>query len=123
MSNIDLAISEFGQSMDMAGLKLDGDNLLSLQFASSGTLTLERFDDSLFVFLARPFDRFRGGFLEQALELCHPRHGHAFQPRAGLTTDEQLLFALRLDSRDVHLASLSQAVRFLLTLFDRLEKR
>lgn len=122
MSAIDLAISEFGQSIDIAGLRLDDNDLVCLQFESSGSLMLQRVEDSLLILLVRPFDRFREDLLERALELCHPRQEHAFQPRASLTADEQLVLSLCLASREVQLASLSQAVALLVRLFDGLEK-
>ena len=123
MTIADTAIEEFGNSLGISGLAFNEAGVVRLAFETSGTLSIERTDDAVLIFLARRLDRNRDGVLERALDLCHFRHAEKLRPRVGLGRDDELVFWVRLHERDVDLASMEEALTLLSQMHDQTAER
>jgi type III secretion system chaperone SycN len=120
LSWLDDAVAEFGERLSLPGVALPEEGAVSLDFASGGSLQLERSGDDLLVSLQRGYPIAPPQRLEQALDLCHWRHNRGFAPQVGLLGDE-IVFVIRLQGRQVTPVALEQAIELLREMHQQLQ--
>ena len=120
MSWLDDAVAQFGQRLSLDGVALPEEGAVAFDFASGGSLQLERSGDDLLVSLVRTYPFAPRPQLERALELCHWRHNRAFEPQVGLKGDDTV-FVIRLAGRQVTPVALEQAIELLRELHQQLQ--
>ena len=118
MSLSSAALEEFGHSLGLPDLQWPQSGVLALNFDMRGTLFLEDHDNELLVYLVRQIRQPEQTFtiLKTALRRCHYRQGLPFAVQAGLRGETDLVFLVRLASRDVSLPELEQVLEILTNL-------
>lgn len=118
MTWIDATVADFCRGMGLDPPGFGDAGALRLSFERSGTLTLERHDETILVMLARPAPRpAAADVLVRALDLCHPRHGRPVACAAGLYRDD-LVFLTRFAATDFTPPALQRAFEELIHLHD-----
>jgi type III secretion system chaperone SycN len=118
MSLSSAVLAEFGQSLGLPDLQWPASGVLALDFDARGALFLEDRGDDLLVYLVRSItqpDRILT-LLKTALQHCHYRQGLPYAVQPALRGDTDLVFAVRLPSRDVTLPELERVMDTLTTL-------
>jgi type III secretion system chaperone SycN len=113
MSIADVAIEEFGGTLGIPGLAFNDAGVVRLSFESTGTFAIERAARSVLLLLMRPLRRDEQKTVEQALDLCHFRHGERLRPNAGLTADNELVFWVRLPENQLDVAAIEEVLTLL----------
>jgi type III secretion system chaperone SycN len=120
LSWVDDAVATFGERLSLDGVALPEAGAVAFDFASGGSLQLERSGDDLLVSLQRTYPFAPRQQLERALELCHWRHNRGFDPHVGLSGDDTV-FVIRLQGRQVTPVALEQAIELLRELHQQLQ--
>lgn len=118
MTSVHAAIEAFGNSLGIQRLAFNEAGVVRLAFETSGTLSIERVEGEVLVFLARRVEPVPDGILERALDLCHFRHGERLRPKVGLGREEELVFWVRASEVTVDVVSIEEALTLLLELHD-----
>ena len=122
MSLVDEAVAEFGRSIGMERLALRDNGSLLLDMQALGRLAIEligeqREDVSLSLIRQVQTPDEKG--CERVLELCHYRAPAPFPVRAGLTSQGQLVFAVRMDTSQFTVPNIHQALQWITSLQDQ----
>ncbi len=120
MSWLDDAVAEFGKRVSLPGVALPEEGAVAFDFASGGSLQLERSGDDLLVSLQRSYPFAPRQQLQRALGLCHWRHNRGFDPQVGLRGDD-VVFVIRLQGRQVTPVALEQAIELLREMHQQLQ--
>jgi type III secretion system chaperone SycN len=121
---IEQSIEEFGASIGLPGLALDGEGRLAMAFGDFGTLFLEKaegesYGESVFLlYLARDHGVDAAELALRALEACHPRRGLRPPVNPAIGPKGELVFAIRLDEREVDLPTIESSLQLLKGLHD-----
>jgi type III secretion system chaperone SycN len=118
MTSVAAAIEAFGNSLGLPRLAFNEAGVVRLSFETSGTLSIERIDGEVLVFLARHVGPAHGDILERALDLCHFRHAERLRPKVGLGREDELVFWVRVPEVAVDVVSIEEALTLLLELHD-----
>ncbi|MCB1804805.1 MAG: type III secretion chaperone SycN [Candidatus Competibacteraceae bacterium] len=118
MSLNSAVLTEFGQNLGLADLQWPQSGVLALDFDVRGTLYLEDRDDDLLLYLARLITQPEQtlAILKTALQRCHYRQGLPYAVQPGLRGETELVFLVRLPSREVTLPELERVLDTLTTL-------
>lgn len=119
MSWIDDTVTAYGQGLGINRLALPRDGALELNFERRGTLALEQAGEDLLIYLARDYPFAPRRVLVDALSLCHWRHNRPFEVRAAMRED-RIVLLIRLQGREVSVATLERSVDLLSQLHDQL---
>lgn len=122
MTIVDAAIEEFGNSLGIPRLGFNEAGVVRLAFEASGTLSIERAEGEVLLFLARGVEAGPDGCLERALDLCHFRHAERLRPKVGLGREGDLVFWVRLAGMAVDVASIEEALTLLSQMHDQVAK-
>lgn len=118
MPHVNGAITEFGRRIGLPALRLAGDRPVQLSLEGMGVLFLERLDDDLLLYLARPFPPHEQRVFRRALALCRHEHTRPFLVRPALYAESMLLFLMRVPGRELTAALLEKAIPLLSRLQD-----
>lgn len=103
-------IAEFGRTVGIEGLALDGNGLAQLALAGGGSLSLEAGEDELLVYMVRPVSPHDTDARLRALGLCRSDRPWQWPVQTGRHGEDGLIFLVRLPEREVSLSSLEQAL-------------
>ncbi|WP_339386875.1 type III secretion chaperone SycN [Vibrio caribbeanicus] len=119
MSWIDTSVDDFCRGMGLEAVDFSSAGRVQLGFEQSGTLHIEKYQDRLFLMLARPLDwRQSSEPLKRALSFCHAGQGWPFLIKAGLLDDQTLVLCAQIVGEDVTLPTIEQAFNLLVRLHD-----
>ncbi len=115
MNYVHDTVRDFGRSMGLESLGFDDNDLICLEFQTSGTLYLEYLPESSVVLaqLARQVPAYDTGAASRALEGCRHRREIPFPVNPGLMGDDRIVLTARINSEEFTLPRLSVAVALL----------
>ena len=122
MTLITDTLADFGRSMGIENLALRDNGTLSLNMEQLGTLAIELIGErreDVSISLMRRIETPDSQACQRLLESCHYRNPAPFPVRVGLTSQGELLFAIRMDTRQFTLPSIHQALEWLISLHDQ----
>lgn len=116
MSALDDVLAQFTVELGMGSDPIDTDAPVVFRFERSGRLFVERRGERILVYLEAPAPAQGHQTLVAALAACDIGQRRAMPVRAGLTTDDRLVFGVVLQDRDFTLQALHAALTLLIRL-------
>ena len=119
MSWIDTSVDDFCRGMGLEAVDFSSAGRVQLSFEQSGTLHIEKYQERLFLMLARPLNWHESSEpLKRALGFCHVGQGWPFLIKAGLLDEQTLVLSAQIVGEDVTLPTIEQAFNLLVRLHD-----
>lgn len=113
MSWIDDVIADYGRSLGLPTLELNGTGVASLRFGSLGELFIEQLDEGVVMYLSQAHERPEPQTFVNAMTACHWDRNPPFSTNASLNGDQNLVFSVTLRESDVDVPTLERTVDYL----------
>ena len=107
---IQSAIEEFGKSLGLANLSLQGSGSVQLFFEKLGLLTIQPAEEHVRVCLVRQQPFLTAQQLETALTLCHWEQNPQFAIQVGLIDEDQLMFVSLIPNQQLRGGTLQETL-------------
>ncbi len=121
MPVIEEVIREFGHFIQVDDLTFNDEGVIDLEIDSLGKLCIEEEKGAILVYLLKDYPIISGALCQKALSLCHPSENELQLPLyTGLIQNNQLLFALRIQEKELNFQKLNEAFQILENLHHRL---
>ena len=121
MDAIRETLRRFGDSLGLAALDFNAQNVSALDIESLGTLSFERIADQVFLCLAREFPMHDLDLAERALGAVGLDKGHPFSVRPALHGENALLLTIRLNEKEFTLPNLERCIALLAEIMNTVE--
>ena len=122
MDAIRETLRHFGDSLGLAALDFNAQNVSALDIENLGTLRFERIADQVFLCLAREFPSHDHNLAERALVGVGLDKGHPFSVRPALYGENALLLTARLNEKEFTLSNLERCISLLGKIMDTVER-
>jgi len=124
MNWIDSSVDDFCCGMGLEAVDFASSGRVQLTFQLSGTLHIEKHQDTLFLMLSREISWHQPSeFIKKALEVCNFENGWPFIVRAGLLGTETLVFSAQIRGDEVTIPSIEQAFALLIRIHNEVANR
>jgi type III secretion system chaperone SycN len=121
MDAIRETLRRFGDSVGLAALDFNAQNVSALDIESLGTLRFERIADQVFLCLSRKFPPHDLELAERALGVVGLDKGRPFSVRPALHEENTLLLTIRLNEKEFTLPNLERGLSLLGELMNTVE--